>query len=89
MCDTAQTAFRALVEFGRMRFYVFLPTQAGAPPELDLAMESSDRDALEKLANELAMEIHESDDLGLEWRAASDGEEQLLVEGHWGFLMRR
>jgi len=71
-----------------MKLYVLLPNWDGAPPDLDLAMESSDRDALKKLANELAKEIHESDDLALQWQAAGDGEEQLLVEGHCGFLIQ-
>jgi hypothetical protein len=71
-----------------MKLYVLLPNADGAPPELDLAMECSDRDALRKLANDLANEIHKSRDFALEWRAASGGDEELLVQGHCSFLIQ-
>jgi hypothetical protein len=89
MYDTVQTCFRALIDFGCMKLYVLLPNEDGALPELQLAMESNDCDALRQLANQLAKEIREVDDPELLWsQAAGASEEQLLVHGHCCFLIR-
>jgi hypothetical protein len=87
MCVTEQTRVHALVDFGRMKLYVLLPKQNGALPELQLAMESNDRDALKQVAHELAQEIPEIHEP--RWTPASGGgEERLLVHGHCCFLIR-
>ena len=86
MCATA-TGCRVLADFGSMKLYVLLPTADGALPELQLAMESHDRNALRQLADELATEIRETNEPALIWSQAN-GDEQLLVHGHCCFLIR-
>jgi hypothetical protein len=88
MCATAQTTFPAWVQFCRMKLYVLLPNGDGALPELQLVMESEDRDALKERAQELAEEICEALDpalVGSKWV----GEDELILEGYCRFAIRR
>ena len=90
MCDTAQTTLRAWLQFCRMKLYVLLPNGDGALPELQLVMESEDRDALKERAQELAEEICEALDpalVGSKW--VGDGEDELILEGYCRFAIRR
>ena len=85
-CKIAPTTLCALPH--RPPSYVLLPNGDGALPELQLVMESEDRDALKERAQELAEETCEALDpalVGSKWV----GEDELILEGYCRFAIRR
>ena len=68
-----------------MKLYVLFPNKADKP-ELQLALELNDRDSLKRVAHEIA-KLKVTDPPSA-WRAASDGSEELLIEGQRVFLIK-
>ena len=68
-----------------MKLYVLLPNEEDKP-ELQLALESHDRDSLKRVAHEIAkLQIA---DPPAQWQTAGDGSEQLLIEGQCAFVIK-
>jgi len=67
-----------------MKLFVLFPNKEGKP-ELQLALEANDRDSLKRVAHDLAKLRAAVPPSG--WRSASDGSEQLLIEGQCAFLI--
>ena len=87
MFGSAQNSFREPVESGpmKMKLYVRWPNEEDTP-ELHLALESYDRDSLKSVAHALArLKIA---DPSSAWQTASDGSEQLLIEGQCAFVIK-
>ena len=84
MCGIAQNIFRAPVKSGAMKLFVLFPNKEGTP-ELQLALEANDPDSLKRVAHDLAKLRVTVPPSG--WQSASDGSEQLLIEGQCTFLI--
>ena len=86
MCGSAQHIFRASVKSGAMKLFVLFPNKEDKP-ELQLALEANDRDSLKRVARDIA-KLKVTDPPSA-WQTASDGGEELLIEGVRVFLIKR
>ena len=68
-----------------MKLYVLFPNKEDKP-ELHFALEAIDRDSLKRVAREIAK--LKATDPPSAWQTASDGSEQLLIEGQPVFLIK-
>ena len=85
MFGSAQNIFRVPVKSSLMKLFVLFPNKEDKP-ELQLALEANDRDSLKRLAHDLA-KLTVTDPPSA-WQAASDGSEELLIEGQRVFLIK-
>jgi hypothetical protein len=85
MFGSVQNIFRVPVKSSLMKLFVLFPNKEGKR-ELQLALEANDRDSLKRLAHDLAKLT--VTDPSSSWRAASDGSEELLIEGQRVFLIK-
>jgi hypothetical protein len=67
-----------------MKLYVLFPNEEDKP-ELHLALEANDRESLKRVARDIA-KLKVTDPPSA-WQTASDGSEQLLIEGQPVFLI--